>query len=84
MKKIKMQHFDLLNFCGFYAESRAKFANTKGYLYKMDRLLTDQEKEKILSYKNTLIFTMAPEYAPEMKRSAVFLGDKCFKKEVTQ
>lgn len=50
-----------------------------GVMCKLDTRLTDEEKAWILgNWKNTSLFVSQCQYAPEIKNSAVFIGNKCF------
>lgn len=78
MKKTKLNFIELSNICDYYDFVRYEFENKKGYIYKIDKITIEQE-EKINSYKNTKIFKIQSQYAPELKKYGVFLADKNFK-----
>lgn len=70
---------NLVSYYDFYNTSVTKEDGTriKGTMYKIDRMLTDKEKTELLKFKNVRLFVSQCQYAPEIKRSCVFLGDKC-------
>lgn len=79
MRKRKMNFVQLSHIAGGYVSFRRQVVRgVKGYAYKLDRKLTQEERDEILSYQNTSIGTWAHLYAPEMSMDGVFLGDKCF------
>lgn len=78
MKK-KMSFGDLLAIGDYYAFSQACVDGVRGTIYKMCKPLSDEQKEEISRWKNTKLFIAQSQYAPELKRTAVFIGDKCFK-----
>lgn len=59
-------------FIGFYQ-------NKYGYVYRMESILTQEQKDYILHFKNTKVALGHPEYAPEIKQSLVLIAHKCFK-----
>lgn len=85
MKKKKLGCMTLSNITGGYYDaypvkttftSGAQSRVVRGYLYKFDRL-TDPEKEQILKYKNARLVITQCQYAPEIKRAAVILYERC-------
>lgn len=78
MKRIKMQFSDLESVGGCYDFWRGQVNGVKGYFYKMERKLTDANKDFILAYKNTKLFYSRAQYAPEQVSNVVFIGDRCF------
>lgn len=79
MRKRKMNFVQLSDMVGGYVSFRRQVVRgINGYAYRLNRKLTDAEREKILSYQNTSIGTWQHLYAPELSYDGVFLGDKCF------
>lgn len=78
MKRIKMQFSDLESVGEYYDFWRGQIDGVKGYFYKLERKLTDVNKNFILSYKNTKLFYSRAQYAPEQVSNIIFIGDKCF------
>lgn len=72
-RKMDFRDFDTLgvHFNTFY---RTKL----GYVYRLESILTQEQKEFILSFKNTKIALASYQYAPEIKHSMVLIANKCF------
>ena len=64
---------------GFTSFRRTSVDGVKGYSYRMERRLTEEEKQVITSYKNTRCGTWYCPAAPELSHDGVFIGDRCFK-----
>lgn len=45
----------------------------------MDRELTDEEKERVLSWSNTVIGYVSYVYAPEIKHASLVIYDKAIR-----
>lgn len=75
-KKINISELNQLG--GYYAFYRGEVEGVKGYFYKMEKKLSETDKDFILSYKNTRLFYSRAQYAPEQISNLVFVGDKCF------
>lgn len=82
MKPTKMNFQDLNRYGGYYKYSRVKTkGGEKGYLYYLSQTLTETEKKEITTnYNNTDLFITSPEYAPEIKHTAVLIYDKAIYK----
>lgn len=84
MARKKMTAYDLLNMeCYFFEERkvhRLDDKTIKGIRYTLDNRLTDEQKEIILSYKNTEVGTCHYRYAPEIKYDTVIILNKCIRK----
>ena len=78
MKRKKFNLWDVAEY-GYYNYIRASVGGIRGFLYYIDKKLTDEDKDYILSFKNTKLFHVQSQYAPEQKNNVIFLGDKCFK-----
>lgn len=67
---------------GYFKFSRAWYdlENKKipGYMYTLEKQLSDNIKTEINSFDNTIISSCCYRYAPEIKHDCVFLADKCF------
>lgn len=48
----------------------------RGIMYKLDRMLTDIEKEELTKFGNVRLFVSQCQYAPEIKTSCIFLASK--------
>lgn len=46
-----------------------------GFLYTLETNLTDEQKEKLIKYNNVQLFISQCQYAPEIKKSAIFIGE---------
>lgn len=79
MRKKKFSFQMLSDLTGGYVSFyRLTLSGVKGYAYRLDRKLTQEEKEIILSYQNTRIGSCDCLCAPEISHDGVFIGDKCF------
>lgn len=82
-RKTKFTAFDLLNMgCYFFEEHKvySKIDTTnKGIRYTLDEKLTQEQKDKILAYKNTDIGTCHYRYAPELEYDTVIIMNKCIR-----
>lgn len=78
MKRKKLNVQDIANY-GYYQYVRASVDGVRGFLYYIDKKLTNEDKDYILSFRNTKLFYTQPQYAPEQKSNVIFLGDNCFK-----
>ena len=47
-----------------------------GTMFKLKKPLTDDDKNIILSYPNTLLYIAQSEYAPELKHNCVLVLDR--------
>lgn len=70
-----MSYLSELGFSKFW---RGKVAGIKGYFYRMDKPLTDEQREYVSGFSNVSLHTSTCEYAPEIKHNVVFLADKCW------
>lgn len=52
-----------------------------GVMFMLDRQLSIQEKQWIDKWSNTKLYYSVCQYAPEIKRQLVFIGDKSLKKK---
>jgi len=50
--------------------------SVKGTLYKLDRLLSNEERAEFTAFRNVRLFVSQCQYAPEIKRSCIFLAKK--------
>ena len=88
-RKIKL---DFHTFCEYlseigndyydYSNTTVKLKNgevIRGTIYKLSKPLKDEEKEWFMSWKNVKLHLVVSQYAPELKKSAVFIGSKAFK-----
>ena len=79
MAKRKMNFAQLSNIVGGYVDFKRQIVRgVKGYAYRLDHKLTQEQRNEILSYQNTSIGTWSHLYAPEVCMDGVFIGDKCF------
>lgn len=80
MKKITIAEIAMLTdyyeFCRYKLNVNGEVV--RGYLYKCDRL-PREDREKLESYPNVMVLGVRSQYAPELRRNAVFVGDKKFK-----
>lgn len=86
MKKKKLSFSEMckmLSYYDFYDTSITKFDGRKiyGTMYKIDRMLSDIEKAELLRYDNVSLFVSQCQFAPEIKRSCVFLANKCWRNQ---
>ncbi len=70
-----MSYLSELGFSKFW---RGKVAGIKGYFYRMDKPLTDEQVEYVSGFSNVSLRMVSLEYAPEIKYDCVFLADKCW------
>ena len=82
MSKKKLSFSEMCNRVSYYDYRDTKITKkdgvvVKGTLYKLDRMLTDDEKKELVEFGNVRLYVSQCQYAPEIKRSCVFLGDKC-------
>lgn len=84
MRKRKMNFWILAEMLDCIVGERRlkKHDGTKGWVYKLDRRLDDEERNIIMGYDNTDIGYIVSEYAPELRYNAVILYDKCIRKGV--
>lgn len=83
MKRKKITIQEISNIAGGYHNFRRVTRTNyyvKGWLYFMDKRLTDEEKLFVLSFKNTEILHCFKSCAPEIKYDVIFQGDKCFRR----
>ena len=53
-----------------------------GFLYTLESNLTGEQKEKLVKYNNVKLFVSQCQYAPEIKKSAIFIGETFINREV--
>lgn len=89
-KKEKLDFYSFVKYLeninnSFYSHGRNTLERTlednsvikiRGFLYKISKPLTDEQKEYLLKFKNVKLFNSQCQYAPEIKHNAVFIGDK--------
>lgn len=74
--RVKMNFRDFENIgVEFYDFYRTKV----GYVYCLPCVLTQEQQEYILKFKNTKVTIAHLKYAPEIKKSLVLIADKCFR-----
>lgn len=62
----------------FFDSYRMSFRGERGTVYKCDKV----NQRVILSYGNTVMLQMGPQYAPEIRHAAVFVTDRVIKPPV--
>lgn len=70
----------LYNNISFFNTYRMKFCGQMGTVYVCDHI----NEHVTLTYGNTVLLVVRPEYAPEIKRGAVFVTDRIIKPEMGQ
>lgn len=75
-KKMSFRDFSTIG-ADFIDFKSCKFKGVSGYLYIMESLLDEEQVAFIKHFKNTAISVCAYRYAPEIKQSVVFIGNKC-------
>ena len=63
------------DYCGAYI-TKKDGTRVRGTLYKLDRILSDDEKKKLTEFGNVRLFVSQYQYAPEIKESCIFLARK--------
>lgn len=75
----KLNHkipWDILNQnVTFFDAYRLKYKGQRGMLYKCESV----NQIPILSYGNTIMLQVGPQYAPEIRHNAVFVADRVIK-----
>ena len=84
-KKMKLDENYLWNDRQFIIDDYHRVVNNndktiKGVRYRLANRLTQEQKDYILSFKNTIISDCYLKYAPEIKYDVVIILDKCIKK----
>lgn len=81
--RIKMRPSDLHKIGADYIDCQ-RVKNTKGvhgWRYIVEKRLTDEQRELILGFKNTIIGFARYKYAPELVHDTVVILDKCLEVE---
>ena len=78
MSRKRKLYWGFLSELGFSKFWRGKVGGVKGFFYRMDKPLTDEQKAYCLRFQNVSLHISQCEYAPEIRHNVVFLGDKCF------
>lgn len=83
MSKKKLTFFEMCKRVSYYDfldtwVTKKDGTKIKGVLYKIDRMLTSDEKKKLAEFGNVRFYVSQCQYAPEIKTSCIFLGNKCF------
>lgn len=65
------------DFCTHKVTEKSTGKTYYGTLYKLERRFTPDEAEWLNKYDNILIYGLGHTYAPELKSSAIWLGDNC-------
>ncbi len=73
--------FEVISNLGYYKYAPGKVGDMSGWFYWMDKELTDEQKAGVGKYENTRLFISQCEYAPEIRHSVIFVGNKCFGKK---
>lgn len=84
MKKIKLDVWEFYHNFKYYDFYRTKVHKKDGTviygtMYKLNYRLTENERIFLSQWKNVVLFISQCQYAPEIKTSCIFLGDKCVK-----
>ena len=85
-RKQKLHFEEFVKLVEYYAFSRGKFKfengmEVRGTVYRVDNI-SNEIKERLLTYDNVLIGSGHYKYAPEIKAVGIFVGDKCFKSNI--
>jgi hypothetical protein len=76
MRKNKIRVQDIPE---YYRYVRFKLSGKSGWLYYLDKKLSDEDKRKIEDAYGNVRFMMAQsQYAPEQKKVCLFVADRCF------
>ena len=80
--KVKLYMEDIYNMNIHWSEQQrvTNGKGIKGYRYILTKKLTDEQKSKIVRYKNVLIGTCQYRYAKEITYDTIILLDKCIGK----
>ena len=70
-RKKKFKNIYLLD---YYQFKRCTVDGVRGWCYWCDKI----NLEMLETFDNIKIFSSRCEYAPEIKKAVVFVGDKCF------
>lgn len=76
MAKRKIPFSEVANL-GYYKFAKGVWKGVKGFFYWVDTL-SNEDQTKVERYNNTEILKSKCEFAPEIKSSVIFVGDKCF------
>ncbi len=81
MYKRKMSFEDIIHLgIEYFAFRRVKCKNgLSGYLYVLDKPLSDGQRKAVSGYKNTVISTCTYRYAPEIKHDSLIILNKCIR-----
>lgn len=77
MSKKRKVPFSEVAKLGYYKVSKGLCNGVRGFYYWVDTLTT-VERTNLEKYNNTKILKGGCEYAPEIKKVAIFMGNKCF------
>ena len=77
--KIKLYMEDIYNMGLEWSEVQrvVNGKGVKGYRYILTKKLTDEQKGKIVRYKNVILSTCQYKYAKEITHDTIILLDKC-------
>lgn len=82
-KRRKMTWYDLgdrsIDFVDFTPNVLHKPTGIKGTMYRLAEPLSDEDRDFIMSWKNTLISSCRYRYAPEIEGECIFIAYKCMR-----
>ena len=55
-----------------------------GFLYTISDDITLEERKRLASFSNVEMFVSSCQYAPEIKKSAIFIGNSFIRKDDTK
>ena len=78
MRTKKMSLYDVAKL-GYYKFKKGKLNGVNGFFYWLENELTKEQEKQIREFKNVEFFISRPEYAPEIKKRVLFVGDRCLR-----
>ena len=77
MSKKRKVPFSEVAKLGYYKFAKGVCNGVRGFYYWVDSL-TNEDRTNLEKYNNTQILKSRCEFAPEIKKVVIFVGDKCF------
>ena len=75
-KKIKIPFSEVASL-DYHKFAKGVCNGVKGYFYFLDHI-TEINRQRVEKYSNTKILQSRCEFAPEIKKVVIFVGNKCF------
>lgn len=77
--RLTRQKGDIVDESPYAIRRKSTGERFEGIMHHFDRMLSEEDRLRLDKFGNVRIYVRQAEYAPELKRTSVFVAETCFK-----